>query len=185
MSLPRIKPMQPFHQAVVSLSSSPPSFPLLLLLLHIQCSLLRARWAAAAASALLWRTVGDEHPSPTGCQGRLSRHLPVGLLRPSFRYQIRLDLICLPYRVPRLVIRQIRRCVWPGCPQLPSLWLGIYFGGDLFFIFFLHLQQLSAKVIDSCPHWEGAFLCFGGILRDILVLLEVVKSNERWRGGLN
>lgn len=171
MSLPRIKPMQPFHQAVVSLSSSPPSFPLLLLLLHIQCSLLRARWAAAAASALLWRTVGDEHPSPTGCQGRLSRHLPVGLLRPSFRYQIRLDLICLPYRVPRLVIRQIRRCVWPGCPQLPSLWLGIYFGGDLFFIFFFcicnncqrkWLILVRTERVPSCVSGAsfGTFLCF-------------------------
>lgn len=129
MSLSCIKPMQPLHQAVVSLSllCTPPSFPLLL---HIQCSLLCARWAAAAAataSALLWRTIGDEHPSPTGCQGTLSTSPPwtsaVKLSTPLL-FCFSLFSVLLFRNLSHSALRLAEM------PTVATSCLGIYFGGD-------------------------------------------------------
>lgn len=160
MSLPCIKPMQPFHQALAPppLVSSPPP--------HSVLPLARTVSSSSGYSASLTHRRRDEHPGPTGCQRRLSRHPPLGPPRSSFQHQQYLFSVCFPYRIRCPVICQSRRRVCLGCPQLPSL------GWE----FTSKMISASATTVNESDWFLSALRgssprSRGILLQDILVLL--------------
>lgn len=121
MSLSCIKPMQPLHQAVVSLSSSAP--PLLRFLSSSTFSAPSCAHGEQQQQQQRLRRFSDAPsetsiPVPQAVKAH-SRHPPLGPLRSSFQHQFYFVLVCFPYCY--FVIYHIRRCVWLRCPQLPPL----------------------------------------------------------------
>lgn len=177
MSLPCIKPMQPFHRAVLSLSShSPPS---LISSPPPHSVLPLARTASSSSSTGSGFSASLTHnrrlASRSHCQDRLSRHLPLGPLWSSFQHQLHLFLVCFLVSARCTVADPVPALRLAGMPTDAHIsWLGIYFGGD-----FVSAPTVN-EWFNSCFHLRGLSPCLRASLRTFLCFCDkCFKWNDR------